>query len=155
MSQSISKSKLIFLLAFFGVAGFLFFWQRYHWPTARVVLKGEQLNVLVAKNYYQQYRGLGKRDSIAPYDGMIFSYLLEDKHGIVMREMRFPIDIVWFNNGVVVDIASNVPIEPGKHESELMRYYPRITANLILELPATWVDAHGLKIGDSLSVVEE
>jgi uncharacterized membrane protein (UPF0127 family) len=155
MSKPVSKFNLIFLLVFFGLAGFLFFWQRYHWPTARVELAGQELQVLVAKSYYHQYRGLGKRGSLAPYDGMIFPYLLEDKHGIVMREMRFSIDIVWFKNGVVVDMAPNVPTEPGMPEAELMRYYPRTNTNLVLELPAGWVDDHGLKIGDRLTVVEE
>ena len=67
-----------------------------------------------------------------------------------MRGMRFPIDIVWLSDGVVVDIAPSVPIEPGVPEADLRVYYPRLKANTVIELPAGWAEGHGLKIGDEL-----
>lgn len=143
---------LYFIGIFFATAIFLFFWQRFHWSSMSISLKDQELHVLVAKNIYQQYKGLGGRKQLAPYDGMIFPFYLLDKHTFVMRDMEFPIDIVWLKDGVVVDIAPNVPIEPDASEQELARYYPRTEANLVLELQAGWTQKNGLKIGDVMTL---
>ena len=112
--------------------------------------QGAPLELLVADTPARQTLGLGKRDSLAPYDGMIFILGVSDRYGFVMRGMRFPIDIVWLSDGVVVDIAPSVPIEPGVPEADLRVYYPRLKANTVIELPAGWAEGHGLKIGDEL-----
>ncbi len=143
------KWHILFLIAIAIAFLGLKVWQ-FHWPKAEVELKDQRLTVLVADNSYRSYRGLGKRDSLGNYDGMLFIYSEKSRHGIVMREMRFPIDIVWFDKGKVVDIASNVPVEPGVSEELLKKYYPRVEADLILELPAGWAEKNGLKIGDGL-----
>ncbi len=148
----LSKSMKVVFLVFIISAGFLQLW-KFHMADEIVELKGQHLNVLVAKTIYHQYKGLGKRDSIEPYDGMIFPFAFEDRHGIVMRDMRFPIDIIWINGAQVVDFARNVPTEPGTSENALVKYYPRTNANIVLELPAGWIDENDLKIGDRIRLV--
>ena len=123
----------------------------YHLSDATVVLKGETLHVMVAKTPMQQFRGLAGRDNLGRFDGMIFVFPKADRVGFVMRDMRFSIDIVWFSNGRVVDIAPNVPVEPVATEAQLKVYYPRKEADLVLELPAGWAASHGLVIGDQLT----
>ncbi|MEK7643848.1 MAG: DUF192 domain-containing protein [Patescibacteria group bacterium] len=153
--MSYSKIKVsnrikVFAAVFIVAAIFLQFW-RYHWSTTEIGLKGQTLNVLVAKTLYQHKKGLGGRDSIAPYDGMLFLFPFSRKEGFVMRDKKFPIDIIWFDNGRVVDIAPNLPLDSAPEE-QLRRYYPRVNANVVLELPAGWATARGLKIGDVLTV---
>lgn len=139
----------IFFLAMIGVV----IWQK-QYPDAVVELKGERLHVLVADTPARQYRGLGKRAALAPYEGMLFLFGESERHGFVMRDMRFSIDIVWFQDGVVVDIAPSVPLDITS-EANLRRYYPRLPSNIVLELPADWAAAHDLRIGDRLSGVDE
>jgi uncharacterized membrane protein (UPF0127 family) len=67
-----------------------------------------------------------------------------------MRDMQFSIDVVWLREEKVVDIASSLPLEPGVPEGELRGYFSRGLADMVLELPAGWVVAHELKIGDQL-----
>jgi hypothetical protein len=142
-----------FVLIFFVSAIGVFIYQRVSWDTVSLELKNETLHVVYAKTFYQQYRGLGKRDMLAPYDGMLFVYAFAGRQTMVMRDMRFPIDIVWFNEGKVVDIAKNLPLED-LPEAQLTKYYPRTDATVVLELPAGWADEHGLQIGDILKVVQ-
>lgn len=124
-------------------------------PEIDVSLKGVKLHALVANTPERQQRGLGQRDNMAGFDAMVFPFVFPDRYGFVMRDMRFPIDIVWFNDGKVVDIAPNVPIEPNaKTEADLHVYYPRTIANTVVELPAGWSASHELKIGDILEGVE-
>lgn len=150
----LTKFQKIFLIVFAVSAVGLWLWG-WRWPTATLELKGETLQALVAKSPRHQYQGLGKRDTLAPYDGMLFIFTIPHRVGIVMREMRFPIDIVWLDQGAVVDIAPSVPLEPNKPESQLTVYRPRLPANTVLELPAGWAEAKGLKLGDRLKVLDE
>lgn len=125
-------------------------WQRYHIPITTLSLKGQSLHLLVADTPARQRVGLGNRNSLGRYDGMLFVFESPDRYGIVMRNMRFSIDIVWFHEGRVVDIAPKVPIEPSRAEPELTVYFPRDRANAVIEFPAGWTESHGLRIGDQL-----
>lgn len=150
--KQVKKVGKWFIIIFFGAAIFLFGWNRLYWPKATLTIEGTTIRVLVAKSMYQQYRGLGKRNTIEPYDGMIFPFLFYGRQQIVMRDMRFPLDIIWLRDGVVVDFAQNVPIEPDAREGEFMIYRPRIDANAVLELPAGKAALLNLTIG---TVVEQ
>jgi uncharacterized protein len=146
---NLKKIHWIIIIGFFLSVIFLKAWQ-FYWPKMDVILKDIDLHVLVAKDSEHMYRGLGGRENLGEYDGMLFIYPDKNTYGIVMRDMMFPIDIVWLDTGEVVDIAPNVSIEPGVIEEDLKVYYPRKKANLILELPAGWVEEKGLKIGDMM-----
>lgn len=143
---------IIFLTAFLGSAiGLRIFQARAPADATEMTLAGKRLQVLVADTSLARHKGLGGREALAPYDGMLFLFSgAPTRHGIVMRDMQFSIDVVWFNDGVVVDIAPSLPIEPGAGEAELTPYYPRDKTNAVLELPAGWAAEHGLKIGDKL-----
>lgn len=147
--QKIKKSHLITLglVAFFGIA--LRLWQ-FHYNTEHVILKNEKLYVQLAETPKQWYKGLGGRENMGEFDGMFFLFPFFEKHVFVMRDMKFSIDIVWFNAGKVVDIAPSVPVHP-----QDMQYTPRALANAVLELPAGWAEAHKLQIGDRLEPVKK
>jgi uncharacterized membrane protein (UPF0127 family) len=151
--KNFSKSCLFFVALFFISAIGVELWQ-FHWSKVTVRLGGIDLYVLVANTPSRWHRGLGNRTSLAPYDGMIFLFPETKTHGFVMRDMHFPIDIIWLDHGVVVDIAPSVPVEPGASESELRVYYPRKPANIVLELNAGWADTHNLRIGDRMAVID-
>ena len=76
------------------------------------------------------------------------------RNNLIKSDMKFPIDIVWFNNGVVVDMAPNVQLEPEIVGKELKVYYPRDDVNMFLEFRAGWISLNKLKIGDKIEVVE-
>lgn len=154
MQKSPSKFSFVIIIGFFAAAVILFLLQ-YRWPTATVQLSGQNLDVLVAKTPKHWHKGVGGRQSLEPHDGMLFVFGETARHGIVMRDTLFPLDIVWLDKGVVVDIAANVQTEIGKPERELRQYYPRVASTMVLELPAGWVAEYGLKIGDKLVVIEE
>lgn len=149
----IKKSQLILAAAIVISALGLQLWQT-QWKDINLKLKGESLNILLAKTPVQQYKGLGGRKDLGEHDGMLFVSPVARKIGIVMRGMEFPLDIVWFLDGEVVDFAPNVPIEPGIPNDELRVYYPRKEANAVIEFRAGWTLEHSLKIGDKLYASE-
>lgn len=150
--SSVPKGFLILIIAFFvGILAVMY--QRFTWSDVTIKVGGHEAHVLVADTVEKVYRGLGKREQI-PHDGMMFLFGRYGQHGIVMREMYFPIDILWIGDGVVVDMAMNVQPEPGRSEKELTKYLPREEANIVIELPAGWLEEHQIEIGDSVGVVE-
>lgn len=144
----------IFIIIFFASLIGLVIKQNFFWPKMKLYLNGKHLTVLVADNQEHRYKGLGNRDNLGEYDGMLFVYGEKSRLGVVMRDMRFPIDVVWFNNGEIVDIAPNLPLEPDISRENLRIYRPRTDANVFLELPAGYAKAYDLEIGDKMEVVE-
>lgn len=140
---------IVFVLSFFGIRLAQFFWS-----DANINLNGNKLNVLIARNSEQQYKGLSDRDNLGEYDGMMFTYPNAFMIGVVMRDMRFPIDVIWFYEGKVVDIAPNLQPELGVKEGDLRVYFPRHKADIFLELSAGWAEEHNLKLGDKLTILE-
>lgn len=144
------RKKIIFGLIILAILGAKLY--TFYWPKAEIVLGGARLKVLVANNYKHWQKGLGGRSELKNYDGMLFLFPETTQHIMVMRDMRFPIDIVWINHGAVVDIAPNVAIEPNKTKAEFTPYLARKDSNMVLEAPAGFAQKIGLKIGDILEV---
>ena len=114
----------------------------------------ERVTLEVANTSETRQKGLSGRDAMGDADGMIFIFNTPGRHGIWMKDVRFPIDIIWVGSEKVIDIAPNVaPPEPGTLDDDLDRYYPRLDANRVIELPAGWAEEHGLKIGDLVARV--
>lgn len=134
--------------------GFLNFWAT-KMPTAVIQIGEKKLYVQVAKTIGQRHTGLGGREQLLPYGGMVFPYSPPKRAGIVMRDMQFPIDIIWARAGTIVDIAPNVQTEPDATEVELTVYYPRTEADLVIEVVAGFTEQYGIQIGDQISVIEE
>ena len=153
-TKKIKPWQIVFLFSLLVCFVGLKIWQL-QWPEAKVRLKETEMSVLVAKTPYHQQKGLGGREFFGEHDAMLFVFGYKYKQGIVMRNMEFPIDIVWFSDGVVVDIAPSVQPEFGVSEKQLKLYYPRLEANSVLELPSGWAERHNLKIGDKITLVEE
>lgn len=140
----------LFLVAMIGVQAF-----RFYWPTADIAIGGQKLHVQVADNNYRQFKGLSGRKTLEPYDGMLFIFPQTAQYTFVMRGMKFPLDIIWLDRGVVVDIAPNLAPEDGVPEDQLKRYIPRMSASMVLEVRAGWAAEKGIKIGDTLTVTKK
>ena len=113
-----------------------------------VTISGESFKLEVADTEEKRLKGLSGRNEMASDKGMIFIFDDVASHGIVMRGMRFPLDIIWLRNKKVVDIADNVYPDNG-FESKI--YYPVIQADVVIELNAGAAEKLNLKVGDRLS----
>lgn len=123
-----------------------------HWPTGLVNINGQELRVLVANTDRHLFQGLSNRDSLGDYDGMLFIFNRREQHTMVMRDMRFPLDMIWIDGEVIVDIAPELAPEPGRTETELTLYPGRAPSTMVLEVPAGFVAKYSLKIGDRVTV---
>jgi hypothetical protein len=104
----------------------------------------------VADNDAERALGLGQRDALARDSGMYF-VLTDSSPRIWMKGMRFPLDLVWINDGRVVDITPRVPDQPGTPESQLPIYSPSKPANRVLEVNSGWAQRNAVRPGDRVS----
>lgn len=124
------------------------------WTKATIKIGGREARVLVADTYNHRLKGWSDRKDMGQYGGMLFVFPDRGQHAMVMRDMRFPLDIVWLDGNKVIDIAPNLPPEPGILEEELTVYRARAASTLVLELPAGFKEQTGLKIGDEVEIIK-
>ena len=67
------------------------------------------LQVTVADNKEERIKGLSGVSSLGDFEGKLFIFDESNYHGIWMKDMRIPIDILWFNEDLeLVDYKENV-----------------------------------------------
>jgi len=89
-------------------------------------------------------RGLSGRTSLQPFNGMLFSFDTPDYYSFWMKDMHFPIDMLWLDSGYrVVDVVPRVM--PDTFPATFTSVRP---AQYIVELPSGDVDRIGIQVGD-------
>lgn len=118
---------------------------------------GLAVDAEVVRTPEERAQGLSGRDALADGAGMLFVFDREHIASFWMREMQFPLDIVWIGSDkTVVDISSNVPPPaPGTLDSDLPHYSPSVPVLYVLEVNAGAAEQAGVAIGDGVSFEPE
>ncbi len=113
----------------------------------RTVQIGEKgIPVEVADSEEERTLGLSGREGLETGTGLLFIFETPGHYGFWMKDMKFPIDIVWISeSGKVVGIEKN--INPDSYPA---LFYPSESVKYVLELNSN--DAENLGI-DTLSQV--
>jgi uncharacterized membrane protein (UPF0127 family) len=116
--------------------------------TAEITVGGVPLTVELAFLPADRSLGLGYREGLASGTGMLFLFEGPAPRSFWMRGMRFCIDIVWIENGLIQGAAESVCPEPaGTADTDLPSYVSPVPVTYVLEVPAGWLDAYGLGTG--------
>lgn len=108
------------------------------------------LIVELALSQDERALGLGKRFFLDEDEGMLFVYEKAGYPAIWMKDMLFPIDIIWLSSSFsVVHVERNV--SPSSYPTS---FKPKIPAQYVLETSAGYVDAHGVNLGDTLRLID-
>ena len=112
--------------------------------------------VEVADTPTQRDLGLGGRSTMDENQGMLFIFD-SDKNSTPtfwMKGMEFDLDLVWIENGRVVDITESVPSQKKLRvaDSELPTYTAPQPVTEVLELNAGFCQRHQVKIGDEVTL---
>lgn len=129
------------------VTAMLFVYARKH-SESMVFLGGRELSVLVADNATLREKGLSGQENLDGNEGMLFIFEEPGFHGFWMKDMHFPIDIIWFDeNYQVVDVwQSATP------DSYPKVFIPRLKAKFVLEVPAGFFADNNLNIGSTIKI---
>lgn len=148
MVRHLTVAVLILVIA---ATGALSAWYFFLQPTnsTRIGFAGVTLTVELAKTSAEQERGLSYRDSMPLDHGMLFVFDKEATLGFWMHEMRFPLDIIWFNSQrQVVHIEQNLkPCTP----QNCPVFSPSTNAMYVLEVNAGFVESHNVTLGQTFT----
>jgi uncharacterized membrane protein (UPF0127 family) len=114
-----------------------------------VKVGGVEISVEIPNTPTLKYKGLGQRDYLPEFAGMLFIFSRAGFHAFHMKDMRFPIDIVWIRSNTIVDISKNVPVPTGV---KLSTFRPGAKCDMVLEVNAHFTDRHNIRIGDGVEV---
>lgn len=92
-------------------------------------------------------QGLSNRDSLPANQSLLFVFDESERHCFWMKDMRFPIDMIWINDEKrVVHIEQSV-----KPESYPESFCPPSVARYVIEVNAGQVSQSGITAGDTVS----
>ena len=115
-------------------------------PLVRVDFGKHSVLAEVPVSSAQRIKGLGGRRALRPGHGMLFIF-----HGMplsmCMRDMKFPLDFVWLDQGKVSQISPDVP--PG---GDSVTVRSQGDAQMVLEVPAGWAQEHGVHVGQAVGI---
>ncbi len=121
-------------------------------PKVQVTIGEAQIQADLAVGMVARARGLSGRASLAPGHGMLFSFGSAGYHSFWMSGMKFPIDIIWMRDGVVVGVTANVDPQIGAQVWQLNTYTPPEPAEEVLEVPAGYAAENGIVPGSRVIV---
>ena len=142
--MGVRKAKVIFWLAILAVVfGLAVYFSKKDNPPV-VFINGARIEVEIADSLSEKARGLSGMEGLGQNEGMFFVFDEPGYYSFWMKDMKFPIDIIWIaNDKKIIDITKNA--SPGSYPSV---FKPASSARYVLELNAGFADKHEIKIGD-------
>jgi uncharacterized membrane protein (UPF0127 family) len=104
------------------------------------------VDVRVADTDRERYVGLSETDSLADGEGMLFDFPEEGRHEFVMRDMAFPLDIVFIDSNGTITTIRHAPTPSNAAEDG--QRYPG-SGQYVLEVPRGYTNATGIDVGDT------
>jgi len=150
-SRSLVLAALV-TVALVSVGAFWFGFGGTH-EHARVTItdgKGTTLGMVsarVADTPAARYKGLSGTSSLANGSGMWFVFDGEANRTFVMRDMNYPLDLVFVGANGRITAVFHAPTEPPPYHAYKAR------AKWVLEVPEGWTTAHGVSVGDETVAV--
>lgn len=152
MIKQIFLALLIFVLL---AAGFVIYQSvktQIAGSRTRQIKIGETVfSVEIADNFSSRARGLSGRDGLGSHEGMLFVFPVAMPQGFWMKEMKFPIDIIWIKDNKVAGIVIGAEPEAGP---DYTIYRSPENVDKVLEIGAGLSVQFGIKIGDEVTMVE-
>ena len=143
--------KLIVITAILAIGIFSLWYYTRHPLQTTVTVRNTIFTVDVAVTPKEKEIGLGNRDSLASDHGLLFVYDHKEMFSFWMKNMRFPIDIIWIDEQTIVDITRSVPVSDNP-VSDLPIYHPIAPIDKVLEVNAGIADIYGISIGDKIII---
>ena len=121
-------------------------------PDGAAVRIGEKATYSVdtAVTDTERQQGLSGREFMAQDAGMLFVFEDEQPRQFWMKDMRFPLDIIWIDSQCrLVGVSADVPIPPpNADDADIPRAPSNLPARYVLELNAGEWGRAGLSEGD-------
>jgi uncharacterized membrane protein (UPF0127 family) len=109
--------------------------------TALITLAGQKVTAQIADTEALRTQGLSGTEPLADHTGMLFVFQTPDLYPFWMKDMKYPIDIIWLDQGQrVVSVK-----EHATPESYPESFKPTSPALYVLEVSDGFVKKYGVK----------
>lgn len=144
------KLLLLLILIFILVLSFIFLnYQNKKTPFATI--NNHTFNLEIAKSQKDKEIGLSKYNSISNNFGMLFPFEKDGNYSFWMKNMKFPIDIIFIKDNKIIKIFSNAPY-PKSDNEQLPIYTPSEPSDTVLEINAGLSEKYKFKNGDLVEI---
>lgn len=111
-------------------------------------LESTPISVMIADEPEEHRVGLSGRESLGEFEGMLFIFPEENFYNMWMKDMLFPIDIIWIDNSyTVVHIKKNAT-----PESYPDTFVSPVPARFVLEVNAFVTENENIAVGDKVTL---
>jgi len=115
-----------------------------------IIVKNTVLDVAIVSTDEERSRGLSNHRPLKDNEALLFVFERPDFYGIWMKEMRFPIDVIWFDDEMkIVSVRENFSPDSFPEAA-----YPSHEAFWVLETKAGFVKDHRILMGDELKIFD-
>ena len=102
----------------------------------------------IADNPMSRTKGLMNEDYLPQNEGLLFIFPTNDIHEFWMKNMKFPIDIIFINDeNIITYIIKNAPVCKGTCDV----YKPTRKSIMVLEVNAGMAEKHGIHVGQEVA----
>jgi uncharacterized protein len=113
-------------------------------PTTPVIHVGEiPLQVDIADTDETRIKGLSGRERLTEVKGLLMVFDKADYHSIWMKDMRFPIDVIWISEDLTV-VGITEMLTP---ESYPKTFRPPVPVKYVLETYPGYAETFGIRNG--------
>lgn len=115
----------------------------------QLIIGDRYIDLLVAHTDTELATGLSGKNSLAQNKAMLFIFPHSDYWAMWMKDMKFPLDIVWLDAGYrIITVKAN--LSPNTYPQAFM---PTAPAAFVLETPAGATEAWHLAPNQKLDIV--
>lgn len=160
------KDKLYLILGLAFILGSIYLFlqkpapERYqaekeNWTTEEIIFPGnilqfgeKTIQIEVADSEEEIAQGLSGKEALEKGNGLLFIFETSGKYGFWMKDMRFPIDIIWMDESFTV-VGVERRVSP---ETFPAIFYPEMDVKYVLEVSAGVADELGIDRGSRASL---
>jgi uncharacterized protein len=116
------------------------------YPQVNVTVNHQILIADISATNELRTKGLSVKDALSEDEAMLFVFDVEGEHRFWMKDMKFPIDIIWISNDkIVVDIENN--LQPCHSGVLCSIYEPDGNSLYVLETVGGFASKYGIVKG--------
>ena len=123
-------------------------------PTFKAVFEsGDTVRLESAESDFQQSLGMMQREALPKKRGMMFPQTKAQKKSVYMFNCIAPLDILFLNDGQIIDMSAKTPICASAEPDECPLYESSLPIDNWIELRSGSINRLGLSIGDQVDLI--
>lgn len=127
-----------------------------HLPEATVIFldsSTQPISIYIADTPEEREAGLAAVPDLLSNQGMLFLFDEPQQPVFWMKDVDYPIDILWLYDTTIIDSTTNLePESPSTALENYQRYAPNVPVTAVLEVPAGFVQDQNITIGQVIEI---